>query len=207
MGTATPSVRRVFRPPNRRRMCFPEARALLTPASRARASADHVCARAAHPRTRSASVREAERPRRTHRRRLADGRQLVVGGLGAEHCQDAVIVDLEDVRRQGLARARAHAEVPVHLDPAHRDPASLAGSRLMPLTNDERSRSGSPATSRSGNSSKSFWNVTAISRLARWAPRQKCGPWPPKPTCGFGSRARSNTWGSGKTAGSRLAAA
>src|SRR3954454_24930101 len=105
-----------------------------------------------------------------------------------------------------LAASGARAPVPIALDPAHRAPVIVAGSRLRPLMNDALSRSGSPETSRSGSLSNSVRKATPISRRARWAPRQKCGPWPPKPTCGFGSRARSKTCGSGNTSGSRLAA-
>src|SRR4051812_18590540 len=47
---------------SRRQMCSRKARALLTPASRARASANHVCARAARPQThRSPPLRGAVR--------------------------------------------------------------------------------------------------------------------------------------------------
>ena len=91
----------------------------------------------------------------------------VRGRLRPQHGQDAVVVDLEDHRRERLARARADTAVAVDLDPAHRAPVSRAGSRLIPLTNDERSRSGSPVTSRSGSRSNSVRNVTAISRRAR----------------------------------------
>jgi hypothetical protein len=47
--------------------------------------------------------------------------------------------------------------------------------------------------------------IAMISRRARWAPRQKCGPAAPKPTCGLGDRVMSNRSGSAKTCSSRLA--
>src|SRR3954470_15914203 len=154
-----------------------------------------------------ASVVERERPRRARLHSIPDVGQVVLAGLRPEDGEHPVIVDLEDRGREGFAGARADAALPVDFDPAHRAPVSRAGSRLMPLTKEDRNRSGSPVTSRSGSRSNRAWNVTAISRRARWAPRQKRGPCPPKPTCGLGSRARSKTCGSAKTAGSRLAAA
>ena len=56
----------------------------------------------------------------------------------------------------------------------------------MPLMKLERSISGSLVASMSGNRLNSSRNITVISRRARWAPRQKWGPGPPKPTWGFG---------------------
>ena len=40
----------------------------------------------------------------------------------------------------------------------------------------------------SGMRRNSSRNITVISRRARWAPRQKCGPGPPKPRWSFGVR-------------------
>ena len=42
--------------------------------------------------------------------------------------EHAVVVDLEDVGRHRLARARPDAALPVHLDAAHRTPVRRAGS-------------------------------------------------------------------------------
>src|SRR5437763_1597199 len=54
---------------------------------------------------------------------------------------------------------------------------------------------------RAVNSSKS----TRISIRARLAPRQKCGPPPPKAMCSFGERRMSKANGSTKCSSSRLA--
>ena len=69
------------------------------------------------------------------------------------------------------------------------------------------SRAGSPTARMSGIRLNSSWNITVISRRARWAPRQKCGPGPPKPRWSFGVRPRSKRNGSSNTAASRLAEA
>jgi len=47
---------------------------------------------------------------------------------------------------------------------------------VMPLMNGESRRAGSVVISRSGNHRKISSNITVISRRARFAPRQKCGP-------------------------------
>ena len=57
---------------------------------------------------------------------------------------------------------------------------------------------------RSGRRSSSWSSITEISRRARLAPRQKCGP-KPKATCSFGVRAMSKRNGSSNTSSSRLA--
>ena len=101
---------------------------------------------------------------------VPDVGQLVLAGLGPEDGEDAVVVDLEDVRRQRLAGPGARRSAPGRPRPGSPAAVSRAGSRLMPLTNDDRSRSGSPVTSRSGSRSNSAWKVTAISRRARCAP-------------------------------------
>src|SRR6185295_7774958 len=56
------------------------------------------------------------------------------------------------------------------------------GMRLMPWMNADSSMAGGPLIAMSGSCWKSSSNITAISRRARLAPRQKCGPPPPKPT-------------------------
>src|SRR4051812_21078041 len=61
---------------------------------------------------------------------------------------DPVVAHLEEVGGKHLAGPRPDAALAVHLDPGHRRP-SRAGSRLIPFTKDDRSRSGSPATCRS----------------------------------------------------------
>ena len=59
---------------------------------------------------------------------------------------------------------------------------------------------------RSGTRRRSSSNITVISRRARLAPRQKCGPPAPKPTCaGVIGRVMSNRYGSGNIRSSRLA--
>jgi HAD superfamily hydrolase (TIGR01509 family) len=83
-------------------------------------------------------------------------------------------------------------------------PLNWQGRRLMPLTKLDSSRSGSPAVM-SGTRVSSSRSMTVSSRRARCAPRQKCGPAAPKPTCGFGARVMSNRSGSANTASSRFA--
>ncbi len=78
------------------------------------------------------------------------------------------------------------------------------GMCLMPLMKDDARRSGSPVIRRSGRRVNSSRNMIVISRRARLAPRQKCGPGPPKPTCSLGERRRSKRKGSSKTSSSRL---
>ena len=53
------------------------------------------------------------------------------------------------------------------------------GMRLMPWMKLDWSIAGSPVISRSGSRRNSSSNITEISRRARLAPRQKCGPPPP----------------------------
>jgi hypothetical protein len=115
-----------------------------------------------------------------------------------------------------LGAHRALSSSPVMTGPAPHIPrgaglcvsgrAQMAyGRRLMPLMKFDSSRSGSPAVWMPGTSLNSSLNITVISRRARWAPRQKCGPGPPKPTCGLGDRVMSNRSGASNTASSRLA--
>ena len=75
----------------------------------------------------------------------------------------------------------------------------------MPLMKLESSRSGGAAAWMSGTLTSSSRRIAAISLRARWAPRQKCGPAAPKPTCGLGERLMSKRAGSSKTASSLLA--
>ena len=77
--------------------------------------------------------------------------------------------------------------------------------RLMPWMNDENRKSGSEVVRMSGSQVNSSSNITPISRRARLAPRQKCGPPAPKPTCSFGVRRTSKVNGSSKMRSSRLA--
>ena len=53
------------------------------------------------------------------------------------------------------------------------------GMRLMPWMKLDCSMAGSPVISRSGSRPNSSSNMARISRRARFAPRQKCGPPPP----------------------------
>jgi hypothetical protein len=75
----------------------------------------------------------------------------------------------------------------------------------MPLMKLESRRSGSAAARMPGTRCSSSRSIAVISRRARCAPRQKCGPAPPKPTCGFGDRVMSKRPPSSKTDSSRLA--
>src|SRR5205085_8677836 len=87
------------------------------------------------------------------------------------------------------------------------DPAGmkLTCISLMPLMKLDRSRRGGEISSTRSTRSVSARNSCSISSLARWRPRQKCGPPPPKPRCGLGSRVMSNVSGSSNTDSSRLA--
>jgi predicted GNAT superfamily acetyltransferase len=64
--------------------------------------------------------------------------------------------------------ACGHAGRPVRFRPG----GKRTGRCLMPLMLEDRSHSGSPATSRRGMRSKSTPIMALISHLARWAPRQ-----------------------------------
>lgn len=81
----------------------------------------------------------------------------------------------------------------------------LTWSCLMPLSQADRSRRGSLTSRRSGSTSAIALKIRLISITARDLPRQKCGPPPPKPRCGFGSREMSNCSGFSNTSGSLLA--
>ena len=74
-------------------------------------------------------------------------------------------------QRRRVPALRGQARVGVH----------AAGRCLIPLMNPDRSRSGSAVAWMSGSRRSSSANITVISRRARWAPRQKWGPGPPKP--------------------------
>src|SRR3954454_291411 len=114
-----------------------------------------------------ASVVERERPRRARLHSIPDVGQVVLAGLRPEDGEHPVIVDLEDRGRECFAGPGPDAALPVDLDPAHPVPVSRAGTRLLPLTKEARTRSGSPVTSSSGSRSKRAGNVTASSRRAR----------------------------------------
>jgi hypothetical protein len=81
----------------------------------------------------------------------------------------------EGTGRRALSRAVAHRPRGVGNRWPQRG-VKLQGMRLTPLMNDDSSRSGSPVISRSGKCWKISSNITVISRRARLAPRQKCGP-------------------------------
>ena len=61
-----------------------------------------------------------------------------------------------------------------HVSPGRRHQSH--GRRFTPLMNADTSRSGSPVISSPGSSRKISSNMNWISRRARFAPRQKCGP-------------------------------
>src|SRR5439155_72776 len=77
--------------------------------------------------------------------------------------------------------------------------------RLMPWMKADCSMSGRPVTCMSGSRCRSSSNITRISRRARFAPRQKCGPPAPKPTWSFGVRVTSKRYASLQNASSRFA--
>src|SRR5271166_253713 len=79
------------------------------------------------------------------------------------------------------------------------------GSDATASRNKPGKYTGSPATSTSGSNSNSSRKKVFSSSRASAAPRQKCGPPPPKVTWGFGSRPESKRFGSSKTFSSRLA--
>ena len=62
----------------------------------------------------------------------------------------------------------------------------------MPWMNDDCNRAGSAVAVTSGIWRRNSSKATLISRRARLAPRQKCAPPPPNPTCGLGLRRTSN---------------
>ena len=70
------------------------------------------------------------------------------------------------------------------------------GRCLMPATIFERRRAGAPSDRSTGTRRASSSNNTRISSRARLAPRQKCGPPPPKATCSLGRRSMSKRNGS-----------
>src|SRR2546423_14575168 len=78
------------------------------------------------------------------------------------------------------------------------------GRALMPFWKLERRRTGSPAGSTWPRRSRTAENIARIWTRARWAPRQKWGPWP-KDRCSLGARAGAEVSGAGNTEGARLA--
>src|SRR5206468_3156763 len=141
--------------------------------------------------------------RQTHRVPEQRGDREPVGE-GADH---GGLGDRLEVAGPSLAvpDQRDDDEEHAHHDQQARRPAlhaaappgvNVTGRWLMPLMNPERSRDGSPDASMSGMRRKSSRYMTVISRRAKWAPRQKCGPGPPNPTCALGSRRTSKRNGS-----------
>ena len=90
--------------------------------------------------------------------------------------------------RPGRTSASRHA---VGVTRGQRVGVNSQGMRLMPWMKADCSISGSAVMRRSGSRSNSSLNITRISRRARLAPRQKCGPPPPYPKCAFGDRVMS----------------
>src|SRR5580692_3144855 len=89
--------------------------------------------------------------------------------------------------------------------PTGADGANVTGMCFTPLMKLDRSRCTSPSRRMSGMRSRSRSNITMISMRARFAPRQKCGPPPPKAMWLFGERVMSNVSGFSNAASSRLA--
>src|SRR5262249_11809303 len=157
-----------------------------------------------------------------HRRRLRARHADVVAPRDVE-APDAIarLRDTENLRGAGgrLPRLREDGALgrDGELEPPHEpalgdDPdgrhsvgVNATGIRLMPWMNAEWSLSGGAGTRVSGRRWSSSSNITRISRRARFAPRQKWGPPPPKPTWSFGVRVTSNRYGSGNAASSRFA--
>src|SRR5207247_914858 len=109
-------------------------------------------------------------------------------GLGSGLGRRCVPRDAADAR-DGLVLVAAVAD-------SRRPLANGAGMRLVPRTKlDRRGRTG-PAGSMPGRRRSSTSNMTRRPRRARLAPRQKCGPPPPKATCSFGVRPMSKRYGS-----------
>ena len=88
--------------------------------------------------------------------------------------------------------------------PQARAGVKVAGSRLIPFMKLPPRYSGSPARM-SGTRWRISSKIARSSARASEKPRQKCGPPPPKPTCGLGWRRMSNPEGSSKTRSSRFA--
>jgi len=107
-------------------------------------------------------------------------------GAGDDHCPDG------DASQDGVADGHAGAR-------RHR-----IGTRLIPPTKLERTRSGGPASSTCFSLSRSCAKAQRSSSFARCAPRQTCSP-RPKPMCSFGIRSMRKRNGSSKTSSSRFA--
>ena len=75
----------------------------------------------------------------------------------------------------------------------------------MPWMKFDRSLAGGSAAVMSGMRRVNSSNNALISSRARFDPRQKCGPRPPKPRCGLGSRPTSKSNGRSNTSSSRFA--
>src|SRR5690348_7457786 len=82
-------------------------------------------------------------------------------------------------------------EIDLHLSYLRALGVKRTRNSFTPLTKLDRSRRGSLTGAMSGSRSRRMSSSTAISSRARWVPRQKCGPPPPKPMCGLGSRPMS----------------
>ena len=70
-----------------------------------------------------------------------------------------------------------------------------------------RRAGGARVQAQAGQLVQHFCTAIWASRRARWAPRQKCGPWAKARCCAASGRRMSKTSGSPKTAGSRFAPA
>src|SRR5207249_11318711 len=120
-------------------------------------------------------------------------------GLAHRRHHVAAVAEGEDreLDAEGVADAGAHGN-------SYRG-VNLTGMCLMPPMKLERSRRTGPSSSMSGRRRSSSSNMMRISSLARWEPRQKWGPPPPKVMWSFGERPTSKRNGSSNTDSSRFA--
>ena len=113
-------------------------------------------------------------PREVAQRDVLAARDAVQVGVEEPNGPHALLPQLvrdrlRVVRRHSLAPRVGHA-------------VTRTGMRLMPLKKFERSRTGSPVSSRRDRYGAISSSQTLISSFARCAPRQKCGPPSPKVT-------------------------
>ena len=114
-------------------------------------------------------------------------------------CQPRARPGYGQVRQQLSLGQRA-----VKLRPRRRA-VNLTGIEWMPFISVDRTRSTGPASSRSFIRDSTSGMIAVASTRARFAPRQKWVPPPPKARCGFGARPMSKRSGSAKWVSSRLA--
>src|SRR3954462_14532578 len=152
---------------SRRQMCSRKARALLTPASRARASANHVCARAALPQTHrrpplrgavrativsmggafdlAAALRRIRRRTGMSQREPAAVTRLAVSTLG--HAEAGT----RDLPVGGLVRAAAVAGLRLVLvDDTGQEVAGMSADAVRDMGGRRSRRTSTPATATTG---------------------------------------------------------